>query len=204
MSTHPKTFLTEEEYLEIERRAEYKSEYFQGEMFAMAGALAVHSLLVANILGIFYVQLAPRGCRRYSSDMRVRVSNAGLYTYPDAVVLCDEPRFLDDRSDTLLNPALIVEVLSASTEAYDRGQKFDYYKTIESLKEYLLISTDRIHADLYTRQADGKWLLTSADSEEAMLELQSVGCSLSLNELYTQIELAPASERHPGAPRRSV
>ena len=189
MSTQPKTFLTEEQYLEIERKAEFKSEYFQGEMFAMAGAVEAHNLLVGNLITVFNVQLRARGCRSYPSDMRVQVGKARMCTYPDVSVVCDEPQFLDNRRDNLLNPGLIVEVLSPSTEAYDRGRKFDHYKTIDSLKEYLLVSTDRIHADLYTRQADG-WLLNSADGPQDSLDLQSIGCRLSLAELYAGIELA--------------
>jgi len=190
MSTHPKTLLTEEQYLEIERKAEYKSEYLHGEMFAMAGAVAAHNLLVANLLGILYVEIRSRNCRRYPSDMRVRVSKTGLYTYPDAIALCGEPQYLDEHEDTLLNPGLIVEVLSPSTEAYDRGRKFDHYKTIASLQDYLLISSDRVHVDLYSRQPDGRWLVASADSPQESLELQSVGCRLSLGELYANVGLA--------------
>lgn len=190
MSTQPKTFLTEEQYLEIERKAEFKSEYFQGEMFAMAGAVEAHNRLVNRFSNLFYLRLDQGACRTYTNDMRVRVSETRLYTYPDVIVVCEEPQFLDKRRDNLLNPGLIVEVLSPSTEAYDRGRKFDHYRTIDSLKEYLLVSADRIHVDLYTRQIDGRWLLTSADAVEDSLDLLSVGCRLSLADLYAGIELA--------------
>jgi Uma2 family endonuclease len=122
--------------------------------------------------------------------MRVRVSATRLYTYPDVIVVGEEPQVLDKRRDNLLNPGLIVEVLSPSTEAYDRGRKFDHHRTIDSLKEYLLVSADRIHADLYTRQPDGRWLLTSAGAVEDSLDLLSVGCRQSQSELYAGIELA--------------
>ena len=125
MSTLAKSFITPEEYLKIERQAEYKSEYFAGEMFAMAGAAERHNLICMNIYGLLHQQLRQRPCRAYPSEMRVSVSASGLYTYPDVVALCGEPKFLDDHRDTLLNPALIVEVLSPSTEAYDRGRKFE-------------------------------------------------------------------------------
>jgi Uma2 family endonuclease len=190
MSTHPRTHLTEEQYLEIERKAEIKSEYFQGEMFAMAGARATHNLLVARLLGLMYVSLGTRSCRSFPSDMRVRTKSR-LYTYPDALVLCDKPEYLDERQDTLLNPGLIVEVLSPSTEAYDRGKKFDLYQSIDSLREYLLISTDRVHVDLYSRQPDGGWRRSSAEGMQGEMELRSIGVRLSLAELYRDIELAP-------------
>ncbi len=192
MSTQPKTFLTPEQYLEIERKAEYKSEYFNGEMFAMAGARLAHNLLVANLVAGLHRQFESQPCLVLPSDMRVRVSATGLYTYPDVVGICDEPLFLDDQTDTLLNPGLVVEVLSPSTEAYDRGRKFESYKSIESLREYLLVASDRIHADLYTRQADGRWLLTSADKLEDSLTLESVGAQLTMADLYDKVDLSAA------------
>jgi len=199
VSTQPKTFLTPEQYLEAEREAEYKSEYYQGEMFAMAGAGEAHNQLVTNLVIGLGSQLRSRPCRVYSNDMRVRVSATGLYTYPDVVVVCGERRFLDERRDTLLNPSLLVEVLSPSTEAYDRGKKFEHYRSIESLREYLLVASDRVHADLYTRQPDGRWLLTSADRLEDSLDLQSVGCRIALLDLYEKTDLPgfqPTSAEH--------
>ena len=190
MSTQAKTFLTPEQYLEIERKAEYKSEYYRGEMFAMAGASLAHNTLVANLIGELHGKLRAGPCRVLPSDMRVRVSATELYTYPDVVAVCGEPRLLGNQMDTLLNPSLLVEVLSPSTEAYDRGRKFEHYQSIESLGEYLMISSDRIHADLYTRQPDGRWLLTSATRLEDSLDLQSVGCSLALAGLYEKVDFA--------------
>jgi Uma2 family endonuclease len=192
VSTQPKTFLTPEQYLEIERKAEYKSEYYRGEMFAMAGASREHNLLVAHLLRDLGNQLRMKSCEVYPSDMRVRVSSTGLYAYPDVVAVCGEPQLLDNQLDTLLNPHLIVEVLSSSTEAYDRGRKFEHYQTIESLSEYLLLASDRVHADLYTRQPDGCWLLTSAKRLEDSLDLKSVGCSLALAGLYEKVDFAEA------------
>jgi Uma2 family endonuclease len=205
VSTQPKTFLTPEQYLQIEREAEYKSEYYQGEMFAMAGAGWVHNLLVANLIAGLHPQLRSRPCRVCPSDMRVRVRATGLYTYPDVVVVCGEPQFLDERRDTLLNPSLLIEVLSPSTEAFDRGQKFEHYRSIESLGEYLLVASDRVHVDLYTRQPDGRWLLTSAGRLEDSLDLESVGCRLALADLYEKTDLPgfqpttpePGSVPHP-------
>jgi Uma2 family endonuclease len=188
MSTPPKTRLSPEQYLEIERRAESKSAYFQGEMFAMAGAGEGHNLIAGNLLAGLHAQLRSRACRAYGSDMRVRVSAAGLYTYPDVTVLCGEPQFLDDRRDTLLNPMLIAEVLSPSTEAYDRGRKFGHYRSLESLAEYLLVSSERVSAELFARQPDGRWLLTAASRLEDTLELPAAGCRLPLADLYEKVE----------------
>jgi Uma2 family endonuclease len=188
MSTQAKPFLTPEQYLEIERQAEYKSEYWQGEMFAMSGAAEPHSLLVTSIAAQIYSQLRARDCRTYSNDMRVRVSATGLYTYPDIVVVCGAPQLLDGRRDTLLNPTLIIEVLSPSTEAYDRGRKFEHYQSLDSLKQYLLVASERVHADLFTRQPGGQWLLTSASSLDDTIDLESIGCRIALGESYEKVE----------------
>src|ERR1019366_2678061 len=159
MATQPKTFLTPEQYLEIERQAEFKSEYYDGEMFAMGGARRGHNLIVWNLAGELGQQLRKRPCEAYQHDMRVRVSATGLYAYPDTVIVCGEPQFLDATQDTLLNPTVIVEVLSPSTEAYDRGRKFELYRAIPSLTHYLLVSPERMSAELFTRQEEGRWLL---------------------------------------------
>jgi Uma2 family endonuclease len=190
LSTQPKTFVTPEQYLEIERKAERKSEYYNGEMFAMAGAKEGHNLLVANLVAGLSEQFRSRPCLVFLCDMRVRVSATGLNAYPDVIAVCRKPRFLDAQQDTLLNPDLVIEVLSPSTEAYDRGRKFEQYKAIESLREYLLVASDRVHADLYTRQVDGRWLLTSADRMEDSLVLESVGAQLTIADLYEKVELS--------------
>src|SRR5882762_9016170 len=189
MSTRSSTFLTPEQYLEIERKAEYKSEYFGGEMFAMAGASREHCLLSANLLAILHLQLRTRSCEIYTSDMRVRITRTGLYTYPDVTVVCGEPRFTDDVVDTLINPTFLAEVLSPSTEAYDRGRKFEHYRSLESLSEYLLVAQDRMHADLYTRQPDGSWVLREASQAEDTLELRSIACHISMEDLYSRVTL---------------
>jgi Uma2 family endonuclease len=188
MATHPKILLTPEEYLEIERKAEFKSEYYQGEMFLMGGARQAHSVIVLNLAAEIRQQLRKRTGGAYVNDMRVRVSATGLYTYPDAVAFCGEPRFLDETRDTLLNPNLIVEVLSPSTEAYDRGRKFEHYRSVESVTEYLLVASERVSAELYTRQPDGRFLLTAANRMEDSLDLQSVGVHLALADLYEKVE----------------
>ena len=196
MSTSPKTFLTPEEYLEIERKAEFKSEYYHGEMFAMAGASRPHNLLTANAAAQIHGQLRGRPCEMYSSDMRVCVAATGLYTYPDVVVACETPRFLEDAvPDTLVNPTVIIEVLSASTEAYDRGKKFDHYRALESLREYVLVSSDRVQIERYARQPGGQWLLTAVNRLEDSIDLESAGCTLSLSEVYERVEFPEAPPR---------
>ena len=164
VSTQSKHFLTPEQYLELERAAEFKSEYYQGEMRAMAGASVAHNALVWKLIGRLGLQLEPDRYQGFPSAMRLGVCATGLYTYPDITVVCGEPRFQD--SDTLLNPTFVVEVLSPSTEAYDRGRKFEHYRTIPSLQQDLLVASDRHQVDLYTRQADGRWLLASASCPE--------------------------------------
>jgi Uma2 family endonuclease len=190
VSTQPKTFLTPEQYLEIERKAEYKSEYYAGEMFAMSGAKEAHNLVAVNLTIELGRQLRPRRCRLYPSGMRVCVSATGLYTYPDLSALCGEPRFLDDQRDTLLNPTLVIEVLSPSTEGYDRGRKFEHYRSIETLMEYLLVVPDRVHTELFRRQPDSTWVLTEASSLDAVLHLESVDCRLALSDIYDQVDAA--------------
>jgi len=187
MSSVPKTYLTPEQYLEIERKAECKSEYFQGEMFAMAGASPAHIGVVFNTILAIGPQLRSRSCRGFSSDMRVHIPATGLYTYPDVIAVCGKPQFRDGQPDSLLNPTLIVEVLSPSTEAYDRGRKFEHYRSLDSLREYLLISSERVSTDLFTRQPDGRWLLSSADRLDASIELQTIGGTLALADLYADI-----------------
>ena len=180
--------LTPEAYLAIERQAEYKSEYFNGEMFAMAGASPHHVLIVTNVASELRWQLKKRPCTVYSTDLRVKVSTTGLYTYPDVTVVCGQPQFDDEHQDTLLNPTLIVEVLSQSTKDYDRGEKFEQYRTLESLKEYILIAQNRCHVEQFVRQPDNRWLLSESNQLEDIIELSSIGCHLALTEAYDKVE----------------
>ena len=188
MARRPKTFLTPEQYLEIERKAEFKSEYYGGEMFAMSGARRFHNLINWNLARTLDRHLRNRPCEAYQNDMRVRVNATGLYAYPDTVVVCGEPQFLDETQDTLLNPTVIVEVLSPSTEAYDRGGKFELYRAIPSLNYHLLVSSERMSAELFTRQAEGGWLLTGATLPEDTIDLPAVGVRFTLADLYEKVE----------------
>lgn len=189
MSSAPTAHLTPEEYLEQERKAERKSEYFRGETFAMAGASPEHALIITNLVGELRQQLKGRPCNVYSSGLRLRVSPIGPYTYPDVLVVCGSPAFADDQRDTLLNPALIVEVLSDSTKDYDRGRKFQHYRTLLSMGEYLTVAQDSIHVEQWTRQPDQRWLLAEADSIAATISLASVEVEIALSEIYDKVKL---------------
>jgi Uma2 family endonuclease len=178
---------TPEQYLALERKAEFKSEFCNGFIIAMAGASREHNVIAGNLHGEIRSQLKGRPCEVYMSDMRVRVSQMELFTYPDVVALGGEARFLDDRVDTLLNPTMIVEVLSASTESYDRGDKFMHYRRLESLREYVVVSQDKVLVERFTRQGD-EWLLTEFRSVDDTLRLASIDCAIPLREIYARIE----------------
>jgi Uma2 family endonuclease len=180
--------LTTREYLELDRAAERKSEFLAGEMFAMAGASEAHNLIVANLVSEIRNQLRGKPCRVYPSDMRVRVEDEMHYAYPDVTALCGRPEFEDDRRDILLNPQVIIEVLSPSTEGYDRGRKFLQYRKLASLTEYLLVSQEARRIEKYERQPDGRWLLSEAEGKASRVEIQSIGCSLLLSDVYEKVE----------------
>jgi Uma2 family endonuclease len=207
MATVPKPRYTPEEYLGLERHAEHKSEYFAGEIFATAGASRVHNRIAFNIAGALYSQLRGTSCQGFNSDMRVRVKATGLYTYPNIAVACGELLFDDEQGDTLLNPTLIVEILSPSTEAYDRGDKFAQYRRLESLQEYVLVALDRCGVERFARQPDGQWLLLEAADPSATVHLASISGDLKLAEVYDRVELpgretgAPGSPAEPPAPQ---
>jgi Uma2 family endonuclease len=194
MTSQPKpTCLTPEEYLAVERQNEYKSEYMDGEMVAMVGASRRHNIITFNVAGELHRQLEGRPCEGYANDMRVRIVSRReyAYTYPDVVVVCGEPQFEDGHLDTLLNPTVLIEVLSESTEKYDRGKKFSFYRTIESLAEYVLVAQDEFRVEEYVRQPDGRWLLSDYRSLDAVVELASIQCTLALREVYAKIVLPP-------------
>ncbi len=190
MSAIPKQKLTPEEYLEIERKAEYKSEYFDGEIFAMAGARRNHNKIVGNLTGLVWQNLKGKDCEFYPSDMRVFIPKTGLYTYPDVVVVCGEPKFQDKVFDTLLNPTLLIEVLSESTESYDRGKKFQHYRSIESLREYVLVSQDEARIEKYVKQGDGFWVLSEAVGTNAKIKLDAIDCELALSEVFDKVNFS--------------
>ena len=189
MALQPEPRLTPADYLAFERRTDYKSEYLDGEIFAMVGASEPHNLIVANVIRELGNQLKKRPCKVYPSDMRVKVSPTGLYTYPDVTVLCGQAQFDDERRDTLLNPTLIIEVLSDSTEGYDRGKKFEHYRKLESLAEYVLIAQDRCHIEAYRRQPNGQWLLVEATDPQSRIPLPAIDGELVLAEVYDKVDM---------------
>jgi Uma2 family endonuclease len=192
--------LTPQEYLAQERLAEYRSEYLRGEVFAMAGASTKHSLIKDNVSREAGNQLKDGPCRVVTSDQRVKVGSTGLYTYPDVVVFCDEPQYEDKMFDTLLNPRVLVEVLSPSTEQYDRGAKFEHYRQLPSLQEYILISQDRALVERYVRQPDNSWPVTVFEELSQVFVFASIPVQIPLEEIYRGVQL---SESRPGPPESS-
>ena len=188
-SAAAQTYLTPEEYLAFERKATMKHEYLNRQIVAMSGASFAHNFITANIAIHLGIQLMDGECRVVTSDMRVKAIQTESYFYPDVVVVCGEPRAEDDTFDTLLNPTVIVEVLSPSTETYDRVEKFEHYQHIASLKDYILISQDKVHIEHYCRQGAG-WLQTEFQGLEAVLPLLSIGCELRLRDVYRRVEVA--------------
>jgi Uma2 family endonuclease len=189
MSLQPGAYLTPKEYLALERGAEYKSEYLAGEIFAMAGTSERHNLIAGNVFAELHAQLRKRPCKVYVSDVRLKVNRTGLYTYPDVMVVCGETQFADDQQDMILNPTVIIEVLSESTEGYDRGKKFEHYRKLDSLSEYILIAQDRYHVERYVRQPDNQWLLAETDNVHDTLSLTSIACNLALADIYDKVEI---------------
>jgi len=194
MSKQQKARVTVAEYLSMERNSLEKHEFAFGEIYAMGGASAMHVEIVGNIVRELGNQLRQRPCRVYSTDLRLCVDAAYRYTYPDVVVVCDEPRFLDDQLDTLLNPDLIVEVLSESTRNYDRGDKFQQYRGIPSFREYLLVDQAKAHVERYSKQQDGTWSLWETDSLENVIRLESIAVTLPVAEIYLKIDFDRAGE----------
>lgn len=187
--------VSEAEYLEHERRAEFKSEFFDGEIFAMAGGTPPHSLIAANIIRAIGNRLAGRPCFVYTSDLRLKVEATGLFTYADASVVCGPLQFAENTDDTVVNPTLVAEVLSDSTEAYDRGKKFGNYRQVPALREYLLVSQREPRIEQFTRQNDGGWVLWEGAGVESNLKLSSLEVSLPLKEVFAGVEFVPGPIR---------
>lgn len=195
LSYEPGQGISPREYLEMERRAEQKHEYRDGEVWAMAGASTNHNRININIAASIYNQLRGSSCETMSNDQRVRIPDTRHYTYPDVVVVCGQPRFDDEVGavDTITNPVAIIEVLSSSTETDDRGDKFTRYRRIESLRDYILVSQTTMHVEHYARQDDHSWLLREYQSPLDLVQLSGAPATLRLSDVYerVQFEVAP-------------
>ncbi len=179
-----RSYITSDEYLELERDAEFRSEYYNGEVFEMSGASEPHNMIAVIISSLLYFALKGTRCRVYQTDLRLHIVAQDRYMYPDVMVVCGERKFYDNQKDVLLNPAVIFEILSPTTESYDRGDKFAAYRTIPSLREYILVRQDRAGVEKFTKNADGFWVLSEANGPDGLLELTSIGVTLKLAEMY--------------------
>jgi Uma2 family endonuclease len=193
--------LTEADYLRIESAADFKSEFFDGEMFAMAGGSREHSLIGTNIAGEFRDRLKGRSCIAYNSDLRIKIEATGLFTYPDLSIICGPVQLAEESDETAVNPVVIVEVLSDSTEGYDRGKKFEHYRQIPTLREYLLVSQKEPRIEQFVRMEDGRWVLTEASGLDSKLEVPSLSIEIALREVFANVTFAPKPIRAPAPPR---
>lgn len=186
----PQHRYTAAEYLAFERGSPTKHEFYDGNIYAMTGASRRHVLIVTNLISSLAARLRDRPCEVYGTDMRVKVSETGLYTYPDVTVACGEPQFEDREFDTLLNPQVVIEVLSKSTRDYDLSGKFEHYVNVVSLCDYVLVSQDDRHVEHRVRQSDGTWIASVYCRPDAVVEFSSIGCDLPLSEIYRQIRFS--------------
>jgi Uma2 family endonuclease len=188
MSTKPIAYLTPEQYLELDRKSEFRSEYINGEMFAMSGGTRNHARIALNTTRRLADQLDGRSCEVAGSDLRLYSVQRKMYTYPDVFVTCGPDQFLDARHDTITDATVVIEVLSPSTEDYVHGEKFRFYRSLPSFSEYLLLAQDEIRAEHHVRQPDGSWLFREFTSPTDEIELKSIGCRLNLQSLYDRVE----------------
>lgn len=187
MSAQPHLLMTPEEYLAFEEHSSEKHEYYGGRIVALAGGNQAHAIICSNLNALLHSQLRKRACMVYTSDMKVRAERPRTYMYPDVSVVCGESRFEDPTRRVLLNPMVIIEVLSESTEKHDRGKKFQYYRSISSVAEYILVAQDTYHIDHYRRQSENLWVLSSIDGMDGYLDILTIGCRLSLAEIYEKV-----------------
>lgn len=186
----PTEYVSLEDYLRLERGAEFRHEYFRGEVRAMAGAGYAHNVICANLTGELYGQLRGKGCAVLGSDQRLQIMSGSAFVYPDLTVVCGKPEFnADQKPDTLLNPTLLVEVLSPTTSLYDRSDKFMLYRQVPSLRQYLTLDSANVHAELHTRDELSRWVLTETRDLATVLDLSSIGCQVPLAEVYAGISL---------------
>ncbi|MFQ3597006.1 MAG: Uma2 family endonuclease [Chloroherpetonaceae bacterium] len=188
-----KTIYTVEEYLALERETHEKHEFYKGELFAMAGGSPNHALICMNISSELHVRLSRKGCRAFNSELKIFIQPFDLYTYADASALCGKPNFLKETDAIIDNPSLIVEVLSDSTEDYDRSKKFLFYRALPSFNEYLLIRQEKPFVEYYAKLAEHKWLLTEVEGLSSTVRLKHLGISIPLAKIYANIQFAPTS-----------
>jgi Uma2 family endonuclease len=189
MSQLAERVYTAEEYLALEREAAHKSEFVKGRIYAMTGASIPHSRIAGNLFGVIWTKFRDGPCSVFANDVRVKSTWTEMYTYPDIVALCDPPLLEDEHADTLLNPAVIIEVLSESTERYDRGEKFAHYRKIESLREYILVAQDQVRVEQYVRHGE-HWTLSEIDDLAGSLRIETLGCEVPLRDIYDRVEFS--------------
>ena len=187
-------YYTPEEYLALERKAEFKSEYYDGRIYAMAGASDPHNVIAGNVITELNIGLKGKPCKPRPSDAKVRSDDEGLLSYPDVTVVCGKPEFYAGTTDVLINPKLLVEILSPSSEAFDRGKKFAKYKQLESFTDYLLVAQDEPQIDYFVRQASGDWLQKSFGGMDAEIHIASLDCTLRLADIYDAVLFPPKSQ----------
>lgn len=185
------SYLTPSAYLMQERQSIERSEFINGQIYAMAGASREHNQLVFNLAGLLHAQLRQKPCSAFVADMRVRTRANEAYFYPDLTVICGDMQFEDEESDTLTNPTLIIEVLSPSTEGYDRGAKFAHYRRLDSLQEYVLVAQDRLSIERYVKNEQGQWLLFEASEWDEVIVLETISCTLTVRDVYEKVVRTP-------------
>lgn len=196
MAAEPRSLISREAYLAMERESEERHEYIAGEIFAMAGGTETHGLIIGNLIAALHSPTRRRGCRIYPGDVRIFIDAIPMYTFPDVSLVCGQPQHEGGRRDVILNPKVVIEVLSPSTERYDRGQKFQYYQHLASLDTYILVAQEWPLVEQYVRQGDREWLYSAARGLDATLSLPAVECSLALADVYDLVEF-PRLTPHP-------
>ena len=200
MTAQPTPSVTPAAYVAFDRDSAGKHEYYDGTIYAMAGGSVRHNRIAGSTYATLYRQLRQRNCNIYPSDMRVKVVQTGLYTYPDITITCGNEQYEDEKEDILLNPIIIIEVLSPSTEKYDRGKKFHQYRSILSLREYVLIAQDEYHVEQFTRQSDNTWVFSETIGRDGSIEVRTIQCTLLLEEVYEKVDFSrKESDREAGS-----
>ncbi len=188
MLNHQKQYYTPEEYLALEEEADYKNEYYQGEIFAMSGASVNHNRIARNVVTVLGIAFETGSCEIFIGDVRLLVKKNGLYTYPDVMIVCGELEFAEGRDDTITNPIVIVEVLSKSTEGYDRGAKFELYRALPTLQDYVLVDQYKVHVEYFHKLDDGRWILQEFNQLEDTLPIESINYEIPLNRIYQKVD----------------